>query len=58
MKYLLSLLLTSTLITAFSQSTGNLYYNQTVPEDHQARAVISDDQITLTISGMLKPTPL
>jgi len=53
MKYTLSMLLICTVNTLFCQSSGNSRYHQTVPEEHQANAVIDDGQITLTISGLL-----
>lgn len=53
MKYILSLFLICTITTLFSQSSGNSRYHQTAPEEHQPQAVISDGQITLTVSGLL-----
>src|SRR5690349_13982613 len=54
MKYILTLALICLLGTAFAQkASGNLSYNQTVPEDHEAQAIASDGQIALTVSGLL-----
>lgn len=53
MKYMLFVLLICTSTALFSQSSGNSRYHQAAPEEHQPQAVISDGQITLTISGLL-----
>jgi len=53
MKYLLHFLLLCTVTNLFSQSSGNLHYDQRSPEEQQAQTTISDGQITLTISGLL-----
>jgi hypothetical protein len=46
-------LLVGTISTLFSQSSGNSRYYQTTPAEHQAQAVVTDGQVTLTVSGLL-----
>lgn len=53
MKFMLFVVLICTCTTLFPQVSGNSRYHQSVPEGHQAQAVISDGQITLTVSGLL-----